>query len=224
MSMILVLAIEDENINRAKRVLKDASCEIVVEDDLKAAIEEAIKRRPDLIVLDFTSPRELDGEAVFRRLKKDRALKTTPILAVLPEDRPQLLEAIEGGVGDFIFKPFRDAEFAARVKGIFRRLTPAGSDDSIKFGDLTIDIAKYEVLLGGVKIDLTFKEYELLKFLALNKGRVYSRAQLLDRIWGYDYYGGTRTVDVHIRRIRGKIEDHKHAFIETVHNIGYKFI
>ncbi|MFA5148449.1 MAG: winged helix-turn-helix domain-containing protein, partial [Candidatus Omnitrophota bacterium] len=96
--------------------------------------------------------------------------------------------------------------------------------DTIKAGDLLIDVSRYEVTVNGGKIELTFKEYELLKFLASNKGRVYSRDQLLDKIWGYDYYGGTRTVDVHIRRLRSKIEDRRHTFIETIRNIGYKFI
>lgn len=108
--------------------------------------------------------------------------------------------------------------------GILKKVVPADSENLIKTGDLVIDVNKYEVLLNGNKVGLTFKEYELLKFLSSNRGRVYSRDQLLDKIWGYDYYGGTRTVDVHIRRLRSKIEDKKHVFIETVRNIGYKFI
>jgi two-component system alkaline phosphatase synthesis response regulator PhoP len=93
----------------------------------------------------------------------------------------------------------------------------------IKCGDLVIDIAKYEVSIGGKLLALTFKEYELLKFLAKNRGRVFTRETLLNEVWGYDYYGGDRTVDVHIRRLRSKIEDSTHTFIETVRNIGYKF-
>jgi len=107
---------------------------------------------------------------------------------------------------------------------LLKKAIPTDSEDMIKAGDLIIDVSRYEVTLSGSKLELTFKEYELLKFLASNKGRVYSRDQLLDKIWGYDYYGGTRTVDVHIRRLRSKIEDRRHAFIETVRNIGYKFI
>jgi len=93
----------------------------------------------------------------------------------------------------------------------------------IKCDGLVIDLAKCEVTMGCKVVELTFKEYELLKFLASNRGRVYTREALLDKVWGYDYYGGDRTVDVHIRRLRSKIEDSKHTFIETVRNIGYRF-
>ena len=103
-------------------------------------------------------------------------------------------------------------------------MNKADNENIIKKGDLVIDCSKYEVKIDDKQVDLTYKEYELLKFLATNPGRVYSRDALLNKIWGYDYYGGTRTVDVHIRRLRGKIEDNKHAFIDTVRNVGYKFI
>jgi two-component system alkaline phosphatase synthesis response regulator PhoP len=93
----------------------------------------------------------------------------------------------------------------------------------IRRGDLSIDVEMCEVSLGGNLVELTFKEYELLKFLATYPGRVHSRDVLLDRVWGYDYYGGDRTVDVHIRRLRSKIEDHNHTFIDTVRNVGYRF-
>ena len=93
----------------------------------------------------------------------------------------------------------------------------------IKHGDLVLDLIKYEVSVAGRLIDLSFKEYELLKILISNKGRVLNRQTLLDKVWGYDYYGGDRTVDVHIRRLRSKIEDADHEFIQTVRNVGYKF-
>ena len=97
------------------------------------------------------------------------------------------------------------------------------NEELIRCGDLVIDLAKCEVSLSGRLIPLTFKEYELLRFLASNRGRVFTREALLNKVWGYDYYGGDRTVDVHIRRLRSKIEDPTHTFIETVRNIGYKF-
>ncbi|MFH0771156.1 MAG: response regulator transcription factor [Candidatus Omnitrophota bacterium] len=223
MNSILILAIEDESVIRLKRVLRDAGYQLVVAEDLKPALENAFKKRPELIVLDFTSHRELDSQVIFRKLKKDRFLKDAPVFAIIPEDQSHLLDSIEG-VSDFIFEPFRDSELSARVKIILRESISADSKDIIKIGDLVIDVARYEATLCGAKIEMTYKEYELLRFLAGNRGRVYSRDQLLDKIWGYDYYGGTRTVDVHIRRLRAKIEDEKHAFIETVRNVGYKFI
>ena len=102
--------------------------------------------------------------------------------------------------------------------------TSRGKEDTIiKAGDLAIDPIRCEVEVGGRLMALTFKEYELLKLLATNKGKVFTREALLNEIWGYDYYGGDRTVDVHIRRLRSKIEDPEHSFIDTVRNIGYKF-
>jgi len=211
MSGILVLGIEDEGLKRAKKALKDADYSVFSseETDLKPVYEEALQRRPDIMVLDFTSPKNFDAHAVLRAFKKDRFLKETPVFVILPEDGMQLLDNLPG---------------IARIKALIKKVIPTDSKDLIKVDDLVIDVNRYEVLLNGSKVELTFKEYELLKFLASNKGRVYSRDQLLDKIWGYDYYGGTRTVDVHIRRLRSKIEDRKHTFIETLRNIGYKFI
>lgn len=103
------------------------------------------------------------------------------------------------------------------------RASGARADSVLKIGDLTIDSVRCEVEVGGRLLALTFKEYELLRLLATNKGKVFTREALLNQVWGYDYYGGDRTVDVHIRRLRSKIEDPVHTFIETVRNIGYKF-
>lgn len=223
MSQILIVGIEDESLKRAKKALKDAEYQVASCEDSESVFNEALKRRPDLIVLDFTSPKELDGLSIFRKFRKDRFLKDTAILAILPGGNVGMLDSIQG-IDDFLFEPFTDEELVVRTKAILRKVIPADSKNHIRIDDLIIDVAKYEVTLAGRKVDLTYKEYELLKFLASNRDRVFTRDQLLDKIWGYDYYGGTRTVDVHIRRLRSKIEDRKHTFIETVRNIGYKFI
>lgn len=225
MSGILVFGIEDEGLKRARKTLKEADYQVYSCDeiDVKAIYEEALKRRPDVILLDFTSPKTFDAQAIYRAFKNDRFLKETPVFAILPEDGMRLLDNLSG-IGDFIITPFNGVELVARLKALLKKVIPTDSKNLIKVGDLIIDVNKYEVTLNGSKVELTFKEYELLKFLASNRGRVYSRDQLLDKIWGYDYYGGTRTVDVHIRRLRSKIEDRKHTFIETIRNIGYKFI
>jgi DNA-binding response OmpR family regulator len=97
------------------------------------------------------------------------------------------------------------------------------SRNVLQCGDLVMDLGNYTVQIGGHSIDLTYKEYELLRFLATNRDRVYSRETLLNKVWGYDFYGGARTVDVHVRRLRSKIEDRHHTFIETVRNVGYRF-
>ncbi|HRZ67717.1 MAG TPA: response regulator transcription factor [Candidatus Omnitrophota bacterium] len=225
MSGILVLGIEDEGTKRARKALKEADYQVYFTGDtgLKAVYEEALARRPDIILLDFTSPKVFDAYTVYRAFRKDRFIRETPVFALLPEGGMQALDSIPG-VGDFIFEPFNPSELVARIRALQKKVIPTDSKDAIKAGDLVIDVSRYEVTVNASKIELTFKEYELLKFLASNKGRVYSRDQLLDKIWGYDYYGGTRTVDVHIRRLRSKIEDRRHTFIETIRNIGYKFI
>ncbi|UCD09779.1 MAG: response regulator transcription factor, partial [Dehalococcoidales bacterium] len=114
-------------------------------------------------------------------------------------------------------------ELALRIKRILRREVVPDDHETISCEDLLIDLASCEVSVEGKKVVLTFKEYELLKFLAGNSGRVFTREALLDKIWGMDYFGGDRTVDVHIRRLRSKIEKHGQSFIETVRNIGYRF-
>ena len=111
----------------------------------------------------------------------------------------------------------------ARVRRAIWRRAGAEGSHLLRRGDLTIDQANYKVFVGGRPVQLTFKEYELLRFLAQNHDRVCTRETLLNRVWGYDFYGGCRTVDVHIRRLRSKIEDSSHTFIETVRNVGYRF-
>lgn len=154
----------------------------------------------------------------FRKLKLRRLL---PVIALVT---PQTLPAVlEQGFEDFIIKPWNMDELSARIRrAIARTARPAG-EGIIKAGDLAIDPVRCEVEMAGRLLALTFKEYELLRLLATNKGKVFTREALLNEVWGYDYFGGDRTVDVHIRRLRSKIEDPTHTFIETVRNIGYKF-
>ena len=124
---------------------------------------------------------------------------------------------------DFVAVPAAPEELIARLRRLLQRA--GGEEDPNVFhrGDLTIDHTSYKVYIGSQPIELTYKEYELLRFLALNEGKVCTRETLLSRVWGYDFYGGARTVDVHIRRLRSKIEDRHHTLIETVRNVGYRF-
>ena len=124
---------------------------------------------------------------------------------------------------EFILKPFSKDELIVRIKqAIFRLKGPAGAQ-ILKFGQLFVDLEKYEVINNGRRVSLTYKEFQLLVLLASSPGRVYSREVLLSQVWGYEYLGGTRTVDVHVRRLRSKIEDPDHPFIETIWNVGYRF-
>ena len=124
---------------------------------------------------------------------------------------------------DFIVAPLDSAELLARVGQIVYRRDGRGGDQLIRVGELTIDLQSYEVTMAGRRISLTYKEFQLLTLLASNPGRVYTREALLNQVWGYDYLGGTRTVDVHIRRLRSKLEDPDHLFVETIWNVGYRF-
>lgn len=145
----------------------------------------------------------------------------TPTVAVLSESQ-LLLQEDELKVNDFVLYPLRPGELAARLRHLVGRPEPE-SPDMIRQGALLIDLASYRVYVDGALIDLTFKEYELLRFLASHPDRVFTREALLDKVWGYDFYGGARTVDVHIRRLRSKLEHGGHTFIETVRSVGYRF-
>ncbi len=122
---------------------------------------------------------------------------------------------------DFIVQPFGNRELALRIKRLVKK--GEGINEIIRIGDLRIDLDSCEVRAAGKTVELTFKEYELLKFLIRERGRVFTRETLLNKVWGYDYFGGDRTVDVHVRRLRSKIETSEETYIETVRNIGYRF-
>jgi DNA-binding response OmpR family regulator len=177
--------------------------------------QQLTEQTPDLVLLE-TNHRDSIG--VLSRVIRQ---KNMPVIALA---RLETISSLDGqlDVDDFVIKPYNVREIIARAK----RLLHKNSQDNtelIMCGDLTIDTAKCEVAVAGSPKILTFKEYELLKFLASNPGRVFSRNTLLDRVWGRDYFGGDRTVDVHVRRLRSKIEDSGRCFIETVRNIGYRF-
>lgn len=188
--------------------------------DGNEAIGQVAKQDPDLVLV------EVDGHLVnsgirelCQRIKRERHL---PIIALVCLET---LDSVDShlDMDDFILRPYNVRELMLRAKRLLQRTNDIDSGELIRRGDLVIDLAKYEVTLEGKLVVLTFREYELLKFLASNRGRVFAREALLNKVWGHDYYGGDRTIDVHIRRLRSKIEDSGHTFIETVRNIGYRF-
>ncbi|MBI4283748.1 MAG: response regulator transcription factor [Chloroflexi bacterium] len=154
-----------------------------------------------------------------RKLKQEKQL---PIIALVDGEMLDIIEATPD-IDDFILQPGNVQELALRIKRMLPKTKQRDASELISCDDLVIDLANCEVTLADKRVTLTFKEYELLKFLASNRGRVFTREALLNKVWGYDYYGGDRTVDVHIRRLRSKTEDATHTFIETVRNIGYRF-
>ena len=190
--------------------------------------EEALKRceveRPSLVLLDIMLP-GIDGLEVCRRLKGDRMTSNIPIIMLTARgDEVDKILGLELGADDYITKPFSVRELAARVKSLLRRVAPQQESEpqTLRSGDIMIDITNYEAFKGGEKLSLTLKEFEILKVLVLSRGKVLTRDFLLDRIWGYEYYGETRTVDVHIRHLRQKLGEE--PYIETVRGVGYRFV
>ena len=171
----------------------------------------------DAVVCDLAS---LAAPERFREILPD-PLRTVPLVAVVaPEGLAGLDPA--GGVSDFVVRPVRPGELVARVEFALRRSGRAAAEE-IRVGALVINTARYEVKVAGRLVGLTLKEYELLKYLAAHRGRVFTREALLSSIWGYEYMGGTRTVDVHVRRLRMKLEPEAEELIETVRGVGYRF-
>lgn len=186
----------------------------------------AKQEKPDLILLDLMLP-GLDGLEVCKRMRSDDQLKSVPIimLTAKSEEIDKIL-GLELGADDYITKPFSVRELTARVKAMLRRANPQEPQaDILRFSDVEVDFLKHEVKKNGIKVELTLKEFELLDILMKNNGKVLTRDVLLDKIWGYEYVGETRTVDVHIRHLRQKLEedDKNPRHIETVRGIGYRF-
>lgn len=184
----------------------------------------------DLVLLDIMLP-EVDGLEVCRRLKADPQTSGIPIimLTAKAEEIDRVL-GLELGADDYVVKPFSMRELLARVKAVLRRSakdsqSEKGREETLKIGGLRLDFSSYQAWLHDEPIALTPKEYELLKLLVTNPGRAFTRDELLERIWGYEYYGDTRTVDVHIRHLRAKLKGDENISkaIETVRVIGYRF-
>ncbi|MBI2095888.1 MAG: response regulator transcription factor [Candidatus Omnitrophica bacterium] len=187
-----------------------------------ATMEELARREADLIVL---NPKNGYSEILdlYYGIRKEPPLQDVPLVLLLDESEMKAAD-LPSGIQEVLYRPLRLVEAVARVNLLFKRIHKVDQKNLITRGRLTMDITKYEVRVGEKKIDLTFTEFELLKFFCSNPDTVFTREVLLNKVWGYEYYGGTRTVDVHIRRLRSKIEGKSSTFIETVRNIGYKFV
>jgi DNA-binding response OmpR family regulator len=183
--------------------------------------EELADKAPDLVILDLENP--LSASPIIDAIRELRRERPIPILALIAKDALKKGTDTLFAVDDFVIEPCETEEIALRVKKLLKETYAVDGKDVIRNNDLVIDLARREVALEAKTISLTFTEYGLLVFLAANSGRVFSREALLNKIWGYDYYGGDRTVDVHIRRLRAKIEWGQHSFIETVRGVGYRF-
>ena len=190
------------------------------------AVKLAVEEKPNLILLDLMIPGK-DGYDVCKDIRSNSDVRNTPIimLTAKSEELDKIL-GLELGADDYITKPFSVRELLARVKAVLRRFSISEPESNILiFGNLTADFDKREILVNDKKLDLTLKEFELLEILIRNKGKILTRDTLLDKIWGYEYIGETRTVDVHIRYLRKKIEldDKNPKLIETIRGVGYRF-
>lgn len=187
-----------------------------------SGLKQAQAENFDLIILDIMLP-EMDGLEVCKGLRADPKTASVPIIMLTAKtEEMDKVVGLELGADDYITKPFSPRELLARVKAVLRRAERQPEAERVyRYGKLTLDMSKHEVTVGGQPVELTSKEFALLECLLRSKGRVLSRDYLMDQVWGYDYYGGMRTVDVHIRRLREKIPVLSEA-IQTVKNIGYK--
>ncbi len=220
MSRVFIIANDSEPIRKLRVDLAQGGLDCLIVPQNNETIKQIAGQSPALLLLD--TDEATIGSGVWELAQRTRQERQIPIIALLSREKLNGLGS-SNAIDDFVVKPCEATEVIARIKRILREKESIDSEDIIRCGDLVIDSDKCEVSLDGKPIILTFKEYQLLKFLANNKGKVFTRDVLLDKVWGWDYYGGDRTVDVHIRRLRSKIEDSTHTFIETVRNIGYKF-
>lgn len=223
----ILIVDDDENIAQLISLYLTKECyDTKIVNDGEAALLEYKRYKPNLILLDIMLP-GVDGYQVCREI---RARENVPIIMLSAKgDVFDKVLGLELGADDYILKPFDSKELVARVKAVLRRYSPVKKAPElvpmkqVSYPGLTINLSNYSVIYNGNVIDMPPKELELLYFLASSPNQVFTREQLLDNIWGYDYVGDTRTVDVHVKRLREKLNDTKHWKISTVWGIGYKF-
>ncbi len=226
MSQYKILIVDDdENICELLRLyLEKDGFLTVVANDGEQAVEYSEKYTPDLILLDIMLPK-LDGWQVCREIRKTN---NVPIIMLTAKGETfDKILGLELGADDYISKPFDTKEVIARIKAVLRRTNDKEKNDKVnevRFDKLIINITNYELVVDGKMIDTPPKELELIYHLASNPNRVYTRDQLLDEVWGFDYYGDSRTVDVHVKRLREKLENVSERWsLKTVWGVGYKF-
>ncbi len=222
-----ILVVDDEQSIREllEFNLKKNGYETLTTADGREALQKA--EGTDLILLDLMLP-EIDGIEVCRRLKTAARTADIPIIMLTAKaEEVDRIIGLEMGADDYVAKPFSMRELMARIKAVLRRSSSSDRNNSnvLVIGRLKIDFASYQVWLADASVPLTPKEFDLLKLLVTNQGRAFSRDELLERVWGYEYYGDTRTVDVHIRHLRSKLaaDEALSNAIETVRGVGYLF-
>ncbi len=226
MQKVLVVDDEPQILDVVSKYLTREGFQIVTARDGDAALSAYHANKPDLVILDLMLP-QVDGLEVFRRL---RTASTVPVIMLTAKgEETDRIVGLELGADDYITKPFSPRELVARVKAVLRRATTGTmletGERTLVRGDLRIDPRERSVTVADRRVELTSKEFDLLWFLASHPGQVFTRTQLLDHVWGYEFYGDSSTVTVHIRRLREKIETDpaNPRYLSTVWGVGYKF-
>lgn len=219
MQSVLLISDNPDHLAIVRAALREDGHALRSEPTIDRGLVAVREQQPDLLCLDISSGTVANGLGA---LLRDPELQSGPPLLAITAREQFYLVGPGSGVSDVIATPLDHDELQLRIS---RLVSAASAEDSqlLRRGELLIDQERYTVRLGDDAVDLTYKEYELLRFLAQNPGKAFTREMLLNQVWGYDYYGGARTVDVHIRRIRAKIERHE-PYIETVRNVGYRFV
>ena len=221
----ILVADDDQNICELIRLyLEKENYTVVLAHDGEEAVARFVSENPDLVLLDITMPK-LDGWQVCRQI---RARSECPIIMLTAKSETfDKVLGLELGADDYVVKPFDTKEIVARIKAVMRRTGKSGTHEDVKevrFDKLVVNMTRYELKVDGEVVDTPPKELELLFHLASNPNRVYTRDQLLDEVWGFEYYGDSRTVDVHIKRLREKLEGVSDKWsLKTVWGVGYKF-
>lgn len=224
--MIKILIVEDESSfsEALSFLLKKEGFEVNVAEDGRTALEIFQNFNPDLILLDLMIP-EISGVEVCKTI---RQTSQVPIIMITAKDTEiDKVVGLEIGADDYVTKPYSSRELLARIKAVLRRKSsdePSENLGLLEYSNIKMDIDKHLVFVNGISISLPLKEFELLEFLLRNSGRVLTRTQLIDRVWGSDYFGDTKTLDVHIKRLRAKLEDDpgNPKLIHTIRGLGYK--
>jgi len=222
MQHILVLSQDKEYSKALVSLLKDSGYLVCYSNSIKDTVDQFYSKKLDLIIVDVESWKE-EGIKLYKDLKHELSSKDLSSIIIAPIN---VMREVKFSLAfdDFVIKNEDLQEVLLRIKQLLWRQSRLDTENVIKIKDLIIDLNSYEVTFKGKAIYLTYKEYELLKFLMLNRGKVFSREALLDKVWGYDNYAGTRTVDIHIQRLRTKLGRKSTDFIQTIRNVGYCFI
>lgn len=220
--MALIYVVEDDkNISEIESfALKNSGYEVEAFQDAGSFREKMADRKPDLVLLDIMLPDE-DGLTTLSKLRKNKETAKLPIIMVTAKTAEiDKVKGLDMGADDYLTKPFGVMELISRVKALLRRTEPAEAEKVLQIGPIILDVEKHAVSVNGENCELTYKEYELLKLMLMNAGMVTKRDTILERVWGTDYEGESRTLDMHIKTLRQKLGE-AGSRIKTVRNVGY---